>query len=165
VEIQIETPSIYCPLHIRAKISKFKREDQKNLKKKPSQDLNGGAQNSTYSHSLILFKRKNNKPIRKILFPPSPCFICFLLLLFSYSIFFSFFNPHIKSLSFFAITTKSSKEKKVEKEKKNLKRKSITNQEDGTSFPPNKIPQHLKDLKILNQILRSETSSWTLLFC
>jgi len=86
-----------------------------------------------------LFKRKNNKPIRKILFPPSPCFICFLLLLF-----FSFFNPHIKSLLFFAITTKSSKEKKVEKEKKNLKRKSITNQEDGTSFPPHKILKHLK---------------------
>jgi len=97
-----------------------------------------------------LFKRKNNKPIRKILFPPSPCFICFLLLLFSYSIFFSFFNPHIKSLLFFAITTKSSKEKKVEKEKKNLKRKSITNQEDGTSFPPHKILKHLKDLKILS---------------
>jgi hypothetical protein len=36
----------------------------------------------------------------------------------------------------FAKTTKSSKEKKLEKEKK---KKSITNQEDGTSFPPHKI--------------------------
>merc|ERR1739842_140058 len=126
-----------------------RRKKRKQILKNISR-FNGGAQNSTYSHSLILFKRKNNKPIRKILFSPSPCFICFLLLLFSYSIFFSFFNPHIKSLSFFAITTKSSKEKKVEKEKKNLKRKSITNQEDGTSFPPHKILKHLKDLKILS---------------
>merc|ERR1739842_124456 len=118
------------------------RREKKKILKNISR-FNGGAQNSTWAHSLILFKRKNNKPIRKILFPPSPCFICFLLLLFSYSIFFSFFNPHIKSLSFFAITTKSSNEKK------SLKRKSITNQEDGTSFPPHKILKHLKDLKIL----------------
>merc|ERR1712183_1056247 len=125
------------------------RRKKENLKKNISR-FKSGAQNSTYSHSLILFKRKNNKPIRKILFSPSPCFICFLLLLFSYSIFFSSFNPHIKSLSFFAITTKSSKEKKLKKEKKNHKRKSITNQEDGTSFPPHKILKHLKDLKILS---------------
>merc|ERR1712045_103835 len=96
------------------------RRKKENLKKNISR-FNGGAQNSTYSHSLILFKRKNNKPIRKILFSPSPCFICFLLLLFSYSIFFSFFNPHIKSLLFFAITTKSSKEKKLKKKRKILK--------------------------------------------
>merc|ERR1712083_161068 len=116
------------------------RRKKENKSKKNISRFNGGAQNSTYSHSLILFKRKNNKPIRKILFPPSPCFICFLLLLFS------FFNPHIKSLSFFAITTKSSKEKKLKKKRKIL----ITNQEDGTSFPPHKILKHLKDLKILS---------------
>merc|ERR1712183_209053 len=90
------------------------RRKKENLKKNISR-FKSGAQNSTYSHSLILFKRKNNKPIRKILFSPSPCFICFLLL------FFSFFNPHIKSLSFFAITTKSSKEKKLKKKRKILK--------------------------------------------
>merc|ERR1712083_417019 len=122
------------------------RRKKENKSYKNISRFNSGAQNSTYSHSLILFKRKNNKPIRKILFSPSPCFICFFLLYF----FLSFFNPHIKSLLFFAITTKSSKEKKVEKEKKNLKRKSITNQEDGTSFPPHKILKHLKDLKILS---------------
>jgi len=98
-----------------------------------------------------LFKRKNNKLIRKILFPPLPLFYLFFVTTFLLLYFFlSFFNPHIKSLLFFAITTKSSKEKKVEKEKKNLKRKSITNQEDGTSFPPHKILKHLKDLKILS---------------
>merc|ERR1712008_538724 len=68
------------------KISKFKREEKKKKKslKKTISRFNGGAQNSTYSHSLILFKRKNIKPIRKILFSPS---LCFLLLLFSYTIF------------------------------------------------------------------------------
>merc|ERR1712083_624443 len=92
-------------------------------------------------------------------FFPLPLFYLFFVTTFLLLYFFlSFFNPHIKSLSFFAITTKSSKEKKLKK--KNLKRKSITNQEDGTSFPPHKILKHLKDLKIL----RSETSSWTLLF-
>merc|ERR1712008_388967 len=68
------------------KISKFKREEKKEKKifKKTISRFNGGAQNSTCSHSLILFKRKNIKPIRKILFSPS---LCFLLLLFSYTIF------------------------------------------------------------------------------
>merc|ERR1712203_886289 len=125
------------------------RRKKENLKKNISR-FNGGAQNSTYSHSLILFKRKNNKPIRKFFFP-LPLFYLFFVTTFLLLYFFlSFFNPHIKSLLFFAITTKSSKEKKVEKEKKNLKRKSITNQEDGTSFPPHKILKHLKDLKILS---------------
>merc|ERR1712203_750543 len=125
------------------------RRKKENLKKNISR-FNGGAQNSTYSHSLILFKRKNDKPIRKILFP-LPLFYLFFVTTFLLLYFFlSFFNPYIKSLLFFAITTKSSKEKKVEKEKKKLKRKSITNQEDGTSFPPHKILKHLKDLKILS---------------
>merc|ERR1711997_976044 len=124
------------------------RRKKENKSKKNISRFNGGAQNSTYSHSLILFKRKNNKPIRKILFPP-PLVLFVFCYYFSLTLFFlSFFNPHIKSLLFFVITTKSSKEKKVEKEKKNLKRKSITNQEDGTSFPPHKILKHLKDLKI-----------------
>merc|ERR1712086_726087 len=69
------------------KISKFKREEKKEKKifKKPSQDLTA-AQNSTYSHSLILFKRKNIKPIRKILFPP-PFVFCYY---FSLTLFFLF---------------------------------------------------------------------------
>merc|ERR1712083_496524 len=105
------------------------RRKKENKSYKNISRFNGGAQNSTYSHSLILFKRKNNKPIRKILFSPSPCFICFFVTTFLLLYFFlSFFNPHIKSLSFFAITTKSSKEKKLKKKRKNLKRKSITNQ-------------------------------------
>merc|ERR1711956_152820 len=60
------------------------RRKTKKIFKKTISRFNGGAQNSTYSHSLILFKRKNIKPIRKILFSPS---LCFLLLLFSYTIF------------------------------------------------------------------------------
>jgi len=98
-----------------------------------------------------LFKRKKQQTNSKNSFSPLPLFYLFFVTTFLLLYFFlSFFNPHIKSLSFFAITTKSSKEKKVEKEKKNLKRKSITNQEDGTSFPPHKILKHLKDLKILS---------------
>merc|ERR1712129_37479 len=60
------------------------KKKRKKIFKKTISRFNGGAQNSTYSHSLILFKRKNIKPIRKILFSPS---LCFLLLLFSYTIF------------------------------------------------------------------------------
>merc|ERR1712008_319624 len=88
VEIQIYTPSIYCPLHIRAKKLANSREKKKRKKifKKTISRFNGGAQNSTYSHFLILFKRKNIKPIRKILFSLS---LCFLLLL-SLTLFFLF---------------------------------------------------------------------------
>merc|ERR1711956_33060 len=70
------------------KISKFKREEKKEKKifKKTISRFNGGAQNSTYSHSLILFKRKNIKPIRKILFPP-PFVFCYY---FSLTLFFLF---------------------------------------------------------------------------
>jgi len=74
-----------------------------------------------------LFKRKNIKPIRKNSFSPS---LCFLLLIFSYSIFSLSSNLHIKL----------EKKRNILKEKK----KSITNQEDGTSFPPHKILKHLK---------------------
>merc|ERR1711971_851892 len=102
VEIQIYTPSIYCPLHIRAKKlanSREKKKHQTNSK-------------NSFSSSL-----------------------CFLLLHFSYSIF---------SLS--SIFTSNLKRKETSKKKK----KSIKNQEDGTSFPPHKILKHLKDLKILS---------------
>merc|ERR1712051_447312 len=50
---------------------------------------------------------------------------------------------------------KISKFKREEKKRKQIlkthlkrKKKSITDQEDGTSFPPHKILKHLKDLKI-----------------
>merc|ERR1711997_1319215 len=42
-----------------------------------------------YVLTFLLFKRKNIKPIRKKSFSPS---LCFLLLIFSYSNFFSFFK-------------------------------------------------------------------------
>merc|ERR1712051_95945 len=83
-----------------------------------------------YVLTFLLFKRKNIKPIRKKSFFPS---LCFLLLLFSYSIFSLSSNLHIKL----------EKKRNILKEKK-----SIANQEDGTSFPPHKILKHLKDLKI-----------------
>merc|ERR1712008_481593 len=89
VEIQIYTPSIYCPLHIRAKKlanSREKKKKRKKIFKKTISRFNGGAQNSTYSPSLILFKRKNIKPIRKILFPP-PFVFCYY---FSLTLFFLF---------------------------------------------------------------------------
>merc|ERR1712037_870853 len=66
------------------KISKFKREEKK--KKKISR-FNGGAQNSTYSHSFCLREKTSNQ-FEKI-FSPLPLFfvINFLLLYF-----FSFFK-------------------------------------------------------------------------
>merc|ERR1712008_5577 len=90
------------------KISKFKREEKKRKKifKKTISRFNGGAQNSTYSHSLILFKRKKHQTNSKNSFSPS---LCFLLLLFSYTYFFSFFNLHIKL----------EKKRNILKEKKN----------------------------------------------
>merc|ERR1712008_165338 len=110
-----------------------RRKKRKKIFKKTISRFNGGAQNSTYSHSLILFKRKNIKPIRKILFSPS---LCFFVITFLLHYFFSFFNLHIKL----------EKKRNILKERK----KSITNQEDGTSFPPHKMLKHLKDLKILS---------------
>merc|ERR1711956_10489 len=75
------------------KISKFKREEKKEKKSlKTISRFNGGAHNSTYSHSLILFKRKNIKPIRKFFFPLPLFFVITFLLHY----FFSFFNLHIK---------------------------------------------------------------------
>merc|ERR1712008_259586 len=88
VEIQIYTPSIYCPLHIRAKKlanSREKKKKEKKSLKKPSQDLTA-ARRILRTHSLILFKRKNIKPIRKILFPP-PFVFCYY---FSLTLFFLF---------------------------------------------------------------------------
>merc|ERR1712156_981989 len=82
----------------------------------------GGAQNSTYSHSLILFKRKNYS---KNSFDPS--LFLFLLLLFFLSLF-SFFNLH----QIFKETWKKKKNNLFFKKKRNA------NQEDGTSFPPRK---------------------------
>merc|ERR1712129_21980 len=56
--------------------SREKKKKEKKIFIKTISRFNGGAQNSTYSHSLILFKRKNIKPIRKILFPP-PFVFCY----------------------------------------------------------------------------------------
>merc|ERR1739838_233602 len=93
--------------------------------------FNGGAQNSTYSHSFCLREKTSNQ-FEKIFFPLPLFFVInFLLLYFSLSS-----NLHIKL----------EKKRNILKEK----RKSITNQEDGTSFPPHKILKHLKDLKILS---------------
>merc|ERR1712086_313400 len=81
------------------------KKRKKNLKKNISR-FNGGAQNSTYSHSLILFKGKKHQTNSKNSFSPS---LCFLLLLFSYTIF---------SLS--SIFTSNLKRKEnILKEKKN----------------------------------------------
>merc|ERR1711935_945212 len=66
--------------------SREKKKKEKKIFKNTISRFNGGAQNSTYSHSLILFKRKNIKPIRKILFPP-PFVFCYY---FSLTLFFLF---------------------------------------------------------------------------
>merc|ERR1712210_163085 len=86
VEIQIYTPSIYCPLHIRAKklanSREKKKKKKKNLKKNISR-FNGGAQNSTYSHSFCLREKTSNQ-FEKIFFPLPLFFVInFLLLYFS----------------------------------------------------------------------------------
>merc|ERR1711934_349154 len=109
--------------------SREKKKKEKILKN--ISRFNGGAQNSTYSHSFCLREKTSNR-FEKNLFSPS---LCFLLLLFSYSIFSLSSNLHIKL----------EKKRNILKEKK-----SIANQEDGTSFPPHKILKHLKDLKILS---------------
>merc|ERR1712210_380067 len=108
-----------------------RRKKEKNLKKNISR-FNGGAQNSTYSHSFCLREKTSNQ-FEKNLFPP-PFVFCYY---FSLTPIFSLSsNLHIKL----------EKKRNILKEKK----KSITNQEDGTSFPPHKILKHLKDLKILS---------------
>merc|ERR1712051_39065 len=108
------------------------KKKKENKSQKHISRFNGGAQNSTYSHSFCLREKTSNQ-FEKILFPPP---FVFLLLIFSYSIFSLSSNLHIKL----------EKKRNILKEKK----KSITNQEDGTSFPPHKILKHLKDLKILS---------------
>merc|ERR1712037_892956 len=55
------------------KISKFKKKE-KNLKKNISR-FNGGAQNSTYSHSFCLREKTSNQ-FEKNLFPP-PFVFCY----------------------------------------------------------------------------------------
>merc|ERR1712203_221691 len=77
---------------------------RKNLKKNISR-FNGGAQNSTYSHSFCLREKTSNQ-FEKILFPPP---FVFLLLIFSYSIFSLSSNLHIKL----------EKKRNILKEKKN----------------------------------------------
>merc|ERR1711934_389423 len=115
------------------KISKFKREEKKRKQILKTHLKIYRRRAEFYVLTFLLFKRKNIKPIRKNSFSPS---LCFLLLIFSYSIFSLSSNLHIKL----------EKKRNILKEKK----KSITNQEDGTSFPPHKILKHLKDLKILS---------------
>merc|ERR1711971_716841 len=100
VEIQIYTPSIYCPLHIRAK--KLANSREKKKKRKKISKFNGGAQNSTYSHSFCLREKTSNQ-FEKFFFPLP------LFLLFSYSIFSLSSNLHIKL----------EKKRNILKEKKN----------------------------------------------
>merc|ERR1711934_36148 len=88
------------------KISKFKREEkkEKNLKKNISR-FNGGAQNSTYSHSFCLREKTSNQ-FEKNLFPP-PFVFCYY---FSLTPIFSLSsNLHIKL----------EKKRNILKEKKN----------------------------------------------
>merc|ERR1712037_199682 len=78
-------------------------------------------------------KKKTSNQFEKNLFPP-PFVFCYY---FSLTPIFSLSsNLHIKL----------EKKRNILKEKKN----QLTNQEDGTSFPPHKILKHLKDLKILS---------------
>merc|ERR1712051_469228 len=72
------------------KISKFKREE----KKKNISRFNGGAQNSTYSHSFCL-REKNIKPIRKNLFPP-PFVFCYYFSLTLFFLFLQIFTSNLK---------------------------------------------------------------------
>merc|ERR1711956_119024 len=119
-------------------------EKEKKIFKKTISRFNGGAQNSTYSHSLILFKRKNIKPIRKILFPP-PFVFCYY---FSLTLFFLFLQS----------SHQFEKKRNILKEKNQLQIKKMAH--------PSRRIRSLNISKILRsyQILRSETSSWTLLF-
>merc|ERR1712203_712692 len=115
-----------------------------NLKKNISR-FNGGAQNSTYSHSFCLREKTSNQ-FEKILFPP-PFVFCYyfsLTLIFSLSS-----NLHIK----------------LEKKRNILKKKKNQLQIKKMAHPSRRI-RSLNIQKILRsyQILRSETSSWTLLF-
>merc|ERR1711934_721256 len=107
------------------KISKFKREEKKRKQILKTHLKIYRRRAEFYVLTFLLFKRKNIKPIRKILFPPP--FVCYY---FSLTPIFSLSsNLHIK----------------LEKKRNILKEKKIiTNQEDGTSFPPHKILKHLK---------------------
>merc|ERR1712037_945042 len=70
------------------KISKFKREEKKKkILKKNISRFNGGAQNSTYSHSFCLREKTSNQ-FEKNLFPLPLFFVINFLLLY----FFSFFK-------------------------------------------------------------------------
>merc|ERR1712037_573512 len=111
-------------------IQERRKKKEKNPKK-TSQDLTA-ARRILRTHIPFVSEKKHQTNSKKS-FPPS---LCFLLLIFSYSIFSLSSNLHIKL----------EKKRNILKEKK----KSITNQEDGTSFPPHKILKHLKDLKILS---------------
>merc|ERR1712037_1003654 len=84
--------------------SRERKKKKTNLKKHISR-FNGGAQNSTYSHSFCLREKTSNQ-FEKILFPPP---FVFLLLIFSYSIFSLSSNLHIKL----------EKKRNILKEKKN----------------------------------------------
>merc|ERR1711956_116865 len=84
--------------------SREKKKRKKIFKKNISR-FNGGAQNSTYSHSLILFKKKTSNQFEKFFFPLPLFFVITFLLLY----FFSFFNLHIKL----------EKKRNILKEKKN----------------------------------------------
>merc|ERR1712008_429552 len=109
-----------------------RRKKRKKIFKKTISRFSGGAQNSTYSHSLILFKRKNIKPIRKILFPLP----LFLVITFLLHYFFSFFNLHIK----------------LEKKRNILKEKENQLQIKKMAHPSRRIRSLTisKDLKILS---------------
>merc|ERR1712129_196717 len=116
------------------KISKFKREEKKRKKsfKKPSQDLTAARRILRTHIPQFCLREKTSNQFEKFFFPLP----LFFVITFLFHYFFSFFNLHIKL----------EKKRNILKEKK----KSITNQEDGTSFPPHKILKHLKDLKILS---------------
>merc|ERR1712037_163023 len=101
-------------------IQERRKKKEKNPKK-TSQDLTA-ARRILRTHIPFVSEKKHQTNSKKS-FPPS---LCFLLLIFSYSIFSLSSTLHIKL----------------------EKKRSITNQEDGTSFPPHKILKHLKDLKI-----------------
>merc|ERR1711956_182132 len=80
-------------------------------------------------------REKTSNQFEKFFFPLPLFFVITFLLHY----FFSFFNLHIKL----------EKKRNILKEKK----KSITNQEDGTSFPPHKI---LKHLEVVRQKFRQD---------
>merc|ERR1711934_846536 len=72
------------------KLANSREKKKRKKSKKNISRFNGGAQNSTYSHSLCLREKTSNQ-FEKIFFP-----LRFLLLIFSYSIFSLSSNLHIK---------------------------------------------------------------------